>query len=85
MARQAGPGELTGAGSVPEGLLCFRRDGKSLERFVDDYLAGRLKPYVKSEPVPERNADAVKVRPEPRPPCVCVSHTLSAVSQSRLC
>uniref|UniRef100_H3CG96 Protein disulfide-isomerase n=1 Tax=Tetraodon nigroviridis TaxID=99883 RepID=H3CG96_TETNG len=38
----------------------FTRDGKSLERFVDDYLAGRLKPYVKSEPVPERNADAVK-------------------------
>ncbi|TWW65922.1 Protein disulfide-isomerase A3, partial [Takifugu flavidus] len=38
----------------------FTRDGKSLERFVDDYLAGRLKPYVKSEPVPERNVDAVK-------------------------
>lgn len=43
--------------------MCFRRDGKSLERFVDDYLASRLKPYVKSEPVPERNVDAVKVTP----------------------
>lgn len=50
--------------------MCFRRDGKSLERFVDDYLAGRLKPYVKSEPVPERNVDAVKVTPELFPLCV---------------
>lgn len=50
-----------GGAAPPDEWLCFRRDGKSLERFVDDYLAGRLKPYVKSEPVPERNADAVKV------------------------
>lgn len=54
-------GDLPDGGPFPDDLLCFRRDGKSLERFVDDYLAGRLKPYVKSEPVPERNADAVKV------------------------
>lgn len=59
----AGTGDLTGAGPTDD-LVCFRRDGRSLERFVDDYLAGRLKPYVKSEPVPERNADAVKVTPE---------------------
>lgn len=36
---------------------------------MDDYLAGRLKAYVKSEPVPERNADAVKASAEPRPSC----------------
>ncbi|XP_044028040.1 protein disulfide-isomerase A3-like [Siniperca chuatsi] len=39
----------------------FTRDGQSLERFLDDYFAGRLKRYVKSEPVPERNTAAVKV------------------------
>lgn len=46
------------------GCVCFRRDGKSLKRFLDDYFAGRLKRYVKSEPVPERNTAAVKVMPE---------------------
>ncbi|XP_068589556.1 protein disulfide-isomerase A3-like [Cebidichthys violaceus] len=39
----------------------FTRDGQSLERFLDDYFAGRLKRYIKSEPVPERNTAAVKV------------------------
>ncbi|XP_028282159.1 protein disulfide-isomerase A3-like [Parambassis ranga] len=39
----------------------FTRDGKSLERFLEDYFAGRLKRYVKSEPVPEQNTAAVKV------------------------
>ncbi|XP_070702014.1 protein disulfide isomerase family A, member 8 [Pempheris klunzingeri] len=39
----------------------FTRDGRSLERFLDDYFAGRLKRFVKSEPVPERNSAAVKV------------------------
>ncbi|XP_054461529.1 protein disulfide-isomerase A3-like isoform X2 [Anoplopoma fimbria] len=39
----------------------FTRDGRSLERFLDDYFAGRLKRYIKSEPVPERNTAAVKV------------------------
>uniref|UniRef100_A0A8D3AWF9 protein disulfide-isomerase n=1 Tax=Scophthalmus maximus TaxID=52904 RepID=A0A8D3AWF9_SCOMX len=39
----------------------FTRDGRSLQRFLDDYFAGRLKRYVKSEPAPERNAAAVKV------------------------
>ncbi|XP_078101074.1 protein disulfide isomerase family A, member 8 isoform X3 [Sander vitreus] len=38
-----------------------RRDGLSLERFLEDYFAGRLKRYIKSEAVPERNAAAVKV------------------------
>lgn len=42
-------------------FLCFSRDGESLERFLDDYFTGRLKRYVKSEPVPERNIAAVKV------------------------
>uniref|UniRef100_A0A8C2D1Z7 Protein disulfide-isomerase A3 n=1 Tax=Cyprinus carpio TaxID=7962 RepID=A0A8C2D1Z7_CYPCA len=39
----------------------FTRDGKSLERFLEDYFAKRLKRYVKSEPVPESNDDPVKV------------------------
>ncbi|XP_068188617.1 protein disulfide isomerase family A, member 8 [Antennarius striatus] len=39
----------------------FTRDGRSLERFLDDYFSGQIKRYVKSEPVPERNAAAVKV------------------------
>lgn len=40
----------------------FRRDGQSLQRFLEDYFAGRLKRYVKSEPIPEKNNAAVKVR-----------------------
>ncbi|XP_074469112.1 protein disulfide isomerase family A, member 8 isoform X1 [Sebastes fasciatus] len=39
----------------------FTRDGQSLERFLDDYFAGRLKRYIMSEPVPEKNTAAVKV------------------------
>lgn len=39
----------------------FTRDGKSLERFLEDYFAGRLKRYVKSEPVPAVNKGPVKV------------------------
>ncbi|XP_066530035.1 protein disulfide isomerase family A, member 8 [Hoplias malabaricus] len=39
----------------------FTRDGKSLERFLEDYFAGRLKRYVKSEPVPANNNGPVKV------------------------
>ncbi|XP_029918860.1 protein disulfide isomerase family A, member 8 [Myripristis murdjan] len=39
----------------------FTRDGKSLERFLEDYFSGRLKRYIKSEPVPEKNNAAVKV------------------------
>uniref|UniRef100_A0A3P9IAE1 Protein disulfide-isomerase n=2 Tax=Oryzias latipes TaxID=8090 RepID=A0A3P9IAE1_ORYLA len=39
----------------------FTRDGQSLERFLEDYFAGRLKQYIKSEPIPERNSAAVKV------------------------
>ncbi|KAF6738180.1 Protein disulfide-isomerase A3 [Oryzias melastigma] len=34
---------------------------RSLERFLDDYFAGRLKQYIKSEPIPEKNSAAVKV------------------------
>ena len=41
--------------------VCFRRDGQSLERFIDDYFTGRLKRYVKSEPLPNRNSAGVKV------------------------
>jgi len=39
----------------------LRRDGKSLESFLEDYFAGRLKRYVKSEPVPAKNNSPVKV------------------------
>uniref|UniRef100_A0AAR2IUT1 Protein disulfide-isomerase n=1 Tax=Pygocentrus nattereri TaxID=42514 RepID=A0AAR2IUT1_PYGNA len=39
----------------------FTRDGKSLENFLEDYFAGRLKRYVKSEPIPESNDGPVKV------------------------
>ncbi|XP_058260746.1 protein disulfide isomerase family A, member 8 [Hemibagrus wyckioides] len=39
----------------------FTRDGKSLERFLEDYFAGRLKRYVKSQPVPANNDGPVKV------------------------
>ncbi|XP_062845485.1 protein disulfide isomerase family A, member 8 [Trichomycterus rosablanca] len=39
----------------------FTRDGKSLERFLEDYSAGRLKRYVRSEPVPASNNGPVKV------------------------
>ncbi|XP_053537642.1 protein disulfide isomerase family A, member 7 isoform X2 [Ictalurus punctatus] len=39
----------------------FTRDGKSLERFLEDYFADHLKKYIKSEPVPETNDGPVKV------------------------
>ncbi|XP_007249749.3 protein disulfide isomerase family A, member 7 [Astyanax mexicanus] len=39
----------------------FTRDGKSLEKFLEDYFAKRLKPYVKSEAAPESNGGPVKV------------------------
>ncbi|XP_061597713.1 protein disulfide isomerase family A, member 8 [Cololabis saira] len=39
----------------------FTRDGQSLERFLGDYFADRLKRYIKSEPVPEKNFAPVKV------------------------
>uniref|UniRef100_A0A8C7G8W8 Protein disulfide-isomerase n=1 Tax=Oncorhynchus kisutch TaxID=8019 RepID=A0A8C7G8W8_ONCKI len=39
----------------------FTRDGKSLERFLEDYFAGKLKRQVKSEAAPENNDGPVKV------------------------
>lgn len=42
-------------------MCIFRRDGKSLERFLEDYFANRLKRYVKTEAVPESNDGPVKV------------------------
>jgi protein disulfide isomerase family A protein 3 len=33
----------------------------SLEAFVKDFMAGKIEPYLKSEPVPEDNSDPVKV------------------------
>ena len=34
----------------------------NLEKFVKDLLDGKLKAYLKSEPIPESNDDPVKVR-----------------------
>uniref|UniRef100_A0A8C7XAY2 Protein disulfide-isomerase n=1 Tax=Oryzias sinensis TaxID=183150 RepID=A0A8C7XAY2_9TELE len=39
----------------------FSRDGKALERFLQDYFDGKLKRYLKSEPIPEDNDGPVKV------------------------
>uniref|UniRef100_A0A3Q2CQ94 Protein disulfide-isomerase n=1 Tax=Cyprinodon variegatus TaxID=28743 RepID=A0A3Q2CQ94_CYPVA len=39
----------------------FSRDGKALERFLQDYFDGKLKRYLKSEAVPEDNDGPVKV------------------------
>uniref|UniRef100_G3NVG1 protein disulfide-isomerase n=1 Tax=Gasterosteus aculeatus aculeatus TaxID=481459 RepID=G3NVG1_GASAC len=38
----------------------FSRDGKALERFLQDYFDGTLKRYLKSEPIPENNDGPVK-------------------------
>lgn len=40
------------------------RDGKALERFLQDYFDGKLKRYLKSEPIPENNEGPVKVKLE---------------------
>uniref|UniRef100_A0A8C1PJZ9 Protein disulfide-isomerase n=1 Tax=Cyprinus carpio TaxID=7962 RepID=A0A8C1PJZ9_CYPCA len=37
------------------------RDGKTLEKFLQDYFDGNLKRYLKSEPIPENNDGPVKV------------------------
>jgi len=39
----------------------FTRDGAALERFLEDYFDGKLKKYLKSEPIPENNDGPVKV------------------------
>uniref|UniRef100_A0A8C9S0Z5 Protein disulfide-isomerase n=1 Tax=Scleropages formosus TaxID=113540 RepID=A0A8C9S0Z5_SCLFO len=39
----------------------FSRDGKALERFIQNYFDGKLKRYLKSEPIPENNDGPVKV------------------------
>ncbi|XP_033823789.1 protein disulfide-isomerase A3 [Periophthalmus magnuspinnatus] len=39
----------------------FSRDGKALESFLQDYFDGKLKRYLKSEPIPEDNDGPVKV------------------------
>uniref|UniRef100_A0A1A7YFP9 Protein disulfide-isomerase n=1 Tax=Iconisemion striatum TaxID=60296 RepID=A0A1A7YFP9_9TELE len=39
----------------------FSRDGKALERFLQDYFDGKVKRYLKSEPIPEDNDGPVKV------------------------
>lgn len=39
----------------------FTRDGKALERFLQNYFDGQLKKYMKSEPAPQNNDGPVKV------------------------
>ncbi|XP_005989802.1 protein disulfide-isomerase A3 [Latimeria chalumnae] len=39
----------------------FSRNGEALDRFLQDYFDGKLKRYLKSEPVPENNDGPVKV------------------------
>ncbi len=36
-------------------------DHSSLTKFIDDFKAGNLKPFFKSDPIPESNSDPVKV------------------------
>uniref|UniRef100_A0A7N9D0D8 Protein disulfide-isomerase A3 n=1 Tax=Macaca fascicularis TaxID=9541 RepID=A0A7N9D0D8_MACFA len=43
----------------------FSRDGKALERFLQDYFDGNLKRYLKSEPIPESNDGPVKLSKDP--------------------
>lgn len=56
---------LSGGSKLTKLIPCFsntRRDGKALERFLQDYFDGNLKRYLKSEPIPESNDGPVKVR-----------------------
>ncbi|KAL2084549.1 hypothetical protein ACEWY4_020067 [Coilia grayii] len=39
----------------------FSRDGATLQHFLEEFFAGRLKRYIKSEPVPQSNDGPVKV------------------------
>lgn len=41
--------------------LLLSRDGAALQRFLEDYFAGVLEKYLKSEPIPENNDGPVKV------------------------
>lgn len=46
---------------MPMFVFVFSRDGKALERFLEDYFAGHLKRFIKSQPAPERNNGPIKV------------------------
>jgi len=41
--------------------MVFLHTADNVKKFVNDYLAGSLKPYIKSEPVPETNDGPVTV------------------------
>lgn len=67
-------------------FVCFRRDGASLQRFLEDYFAGRLKRYIKSEPIPEKNSGAVKVSKTNTPkPFVSINDVVDLFVTSDLC
>uniref|UniRef100_A0A672PGB0 protein disulfide-isomerase n=1 Tax=Sinocyclocheilus grahami TaxID=75366 RepID=A0A672PGB0_SINGR len=44
-----------------QSLFVCSRDGKALEKFLQDYFDGNLKRYLKSETIPENNDGPVKV------------------------
>ena len=46
--------------------LSFHYSMDNLEKFVKDLLDGKLKAYLKSEPIPESNDDPVKVGKMPK-------------------
>ncbi|XP_053575851.1 protein disulfide-isomerase A3-like [Bombina bombina] len=39
----------------------FTRDGKALERFLQQYFNGKVKRYYRSQPIPEQNLELVKI------------------------
>ena len=43
-------------------FVCFFFSVDTFKAFVEDYFAGNLQPYIKSEPVPEDNDGPVKVK-----------------------
>lgn len=54
--------EVEGGGAGSDVIPVGRSDGKALENFLRGFFDGALKPYLKSEPVPESNDGPVKVR-----------------------
>lgn len=63
-----------------------RPDGKALERFLQGYFDGSLKPFLKSEPIPENNDGPVKVTSQPTVRCCCAwTKLLASAPASFVC
>ena len=43
-------------------LNLLRSSMDNLEKFINDFLDGKIEPYLKSEPIPEDNDEYVKVK-----------------------